>query len=57
METNTIIGYWISNMTNDHYKVIIEILFSPYIFFTSYQKYAVFIHEELLRALCILQLF
>ena len=40
-----------------HYKAIIEILFPPYIFCTSYQKYAVVIHEELLRALCILQLF
>ena len=44
-------------MTNDHYKAIIEIPFSPYIFFTSYQKYVVFIHEELLRALCIIQQF
>ena len=44
-------------MTNDHYKAILEILFHPYNFFTSHQKYAVFIHEELLRALCILQLF
>ena len=40
-------------MTHDHYKVIIEILFSPYIFFTCYQKYAVFTHEELLTDLCI----
>ena len=44
-------------MTNDHYKVIIEILLSPYILFTSYQKYVEITDEELLIALCILQLF
>ena len=50
-------GKQISNITNDHYKAIIEILFPPYIFFTYYQKYVVFTHEQLLGALCILQPF
>ena len=44
-------------MNNDDYKEIIEIPFPPYIFVTYCQKYVVFTHEELLRALCILQLF
>ena len=57
METNTIIGYWISNMTKDYYKAIIEIFISPYIFFTSYQNYVENTNEELLTDLYILQLF
>ena len=40
-----------------HYKAIIGILFPPYIFCTSYQKYGVLIHEELLKALRSLHLF